>query len=506
MRELQTKLNRVRKIFRRRRTPENLELLQTVSTDVNNKLTVIRNETWLEWCAKMSQHTSLADIWRWLKRVGGKYSASQPIHPNPEQEAERLANMLTARTASQNLSANSQTLLERLTPARWLAINQACMREDEADFPYTVTELCNSYKKDKDTAPEWDKITYTMIRNLGPAGEVAHLRLINRTHSERQRPRAWNLQDTQPITKPKDPQNPRPIAFTSCLGKTAEKMVLERLKHRVGPLHPHLYAYQEEVGTTECITDVLSCINNKSALVAFLNFEKAFELENPAAILISLVRKGVKGHILAWKKNYLTKKTGQSKFQGTFSTYKDLENGTPQGGILSPYLFNLLMEKSLNLQLPRNVDIFIFADDVCVVVRGPYKVRTMQRALSIIIKKLAQLGHQINTNKTKAMMIKDRLPAESLEIDQTPIEWVSQYMYVGVIIDSQLKFNKEATHLRQRAAARLSTMKYMTSLKEGAKLPVQRTFYISCTRALIDYGAPTLTHMTDTQWISLAVL
>ena len=79
-------------------------------------------------------------------------------------------------------------------------------------------------------------------------------------------------------------------------------MVLERLKHRVGPLHPHLYAYQEGVGTTECITDVLDC---KSALVAFLDFEKAFELANPAAILISLVRKGIKGHILAWNKNYL---------------------------------------------------------------------------------------------------------------------------------------------------------------------------------------------------------
>ena len=63
VRELKTRLNRVRKIFRRRRTPENLELLQTVSTDMNIKLAVIRNEKWLEWCAKMSQQTSLANIW-----------------------------------------------------------------------------------------------------------------------------------------------------------------------------------------------------------------------------------------------------------------------------------------------------------------------------------------------------------------------------------------------------------------------------------------------------------
>ena len=93
-------------------------------------------------------------------------------------------------------------------------------------------------------------------------------------------------------------------------------------------------------------------MNNKQALVAFLDFEKAFELANPAAILLSLVRKGIKRHILAWNKSCLTNRQARVKFQGTFSTYKDLENGTPQGGILSPYLFNLLMENLLNLQLP----------------------------------------------------------------------------------------------------------------------------------------------------------
>ena len=103
--------------------------------------------------------------------------------------------------------------------------------------------------------------------------------------------------------------------------------------------------------------------------------------------------------MLAWNKNYLMQRQARVKFQGTFSTYKDLENGTPQGGILSPYLFNLLMENLLNLQFPKNVDILIFADDVCVVVRGAYKVRTMQRALNLIIEKSAELGLKININK-----------------------------------------------------------------------------------------------------------
>ena len=49
--------------------------------------------------------------------------------------------------------------------------------------------------------------------------------------------------------------------------------------------------------------DVLSCINNKVAMVVFLDLEKAFELASPAAILSSLRQKGVKGDFLAWAKN-----------------------------------------------------------------------------------------------------------------------------------------------------------------------------------------------------------
>ena len=98
-------------------------------------------------------------------------------------------------------------------------------------------------------------------------------------------------------------------------------MILERFKCRIGPLHPHLHAYQEGVGTTERITDVLGGINNKPALSASLDFEKAFELANPATILLSLVRKGINGHILAWNKNYLIDRP-ESNFKAHFQLTK----------------------------------------------------------------------------------------------------------------------------------------------------------------------------------------
>ena len=142
-----------------------------------------------------------------------------------------------------------------------------------------------------------------MIANMGPGAELLFLGLINKTWDERKRPMAWNDQDFQPIPKPKDPMNPRPIALLSVLGKTAEKMILARAKWKVGELHTNLYAYIEGKSTTQCTTDILATVNNKKATVLFLDLEKAFEPANPAAILETLVEKGAKGKLLHWIKN-----------------------------------------------------------------------------------------------------------------------------------------------------------------------------------------------------------
>ncbi|XP_066943290.1 uncharacterized protein [Macrobrachium rosenbergii] len=227
VRQLKTLLNRVTKIYRRRATAENRELLQTVKNDVHQRLQEIRIEKWLEW------------------------------------------------TKSNNLSPETRRRQDQLAPIRWEEVNEACFTPDDTDTPYTVEELRAVYKTGKDTAPGADRITYTMISNMGPAGENAFLRIMNKTHAEHTRPQTWRQQDTKPIPKPKDPDNLRPIALVSCMEKTGEKMVLNRITYKIGPLHKQLYAYQQGVGTTECLTDVLSYINQGKAVVVFIDFEKA---------------------------------------------------------------------------------------------------------------------------------------------------------------------------------------------------------------------------------------
>ena len=90
------------------------------------------------------------------------------------------------------------------------------------------------------------------------------------------------------------------------------------------------------------------------------------------------------------------------KFQGVVSDYKELHNGTLQGGILSPFLFSVLMENIAKLALPRNVKIFIFADDITVVVTGNNQLMDAQEALNTIERECRRLGLKINPTKTKS--------------------------------------------------------------------------------------------------------
>ncbi|XP_068221037.1 uncharacterized protein [Palaemon carinicauda] len=285
-------------------------------------------------------------------------------------------------------------------------------------------------------------------------------------------------------------------------------MVLNRLKWKVGNLHHRLYAFAEGIGTQECITDLMATINDSKALIVFLDLEKAFELASAPAILFSLVRKRVRGHLLSWVHNYTQDREARVTFQGATSPFLPLENGTPQGGILSPFLFNVLIENLLVIELPWGIDMFIYADDICIVCpsRVPDKLRKMQRALNAISHECKELGLKINSHKTKAMAIKYSFPPFPLYLDNNPIEWVPNFIYLGVNINCHLQPHNQVKLLRQKVNTRFSAMKRITSLAKGASYHLLKRFYLQAVLSLVEYAAPVLTSIPAILLSSLEVI
>ena len=100
-----------------------------------------------------------------------------------------------------------------------------------------------------------------------------------------------------------------------------------------------------------------------------------------------------RGRLLLWLRDYLHHRHARVKFQGRVSCFQELENGTPQGGILSPFLFNLPMEQLMALPFPEDTSLLSYVDDLALVVtsRGNKHKRT-QQALDAISRSARNSG------------------------------------------------------------------------------------------------------------------
>ena len=205
-----------------------------------------------------------------------------------------------------------------------------------------------------------------------------------------------------------------------------------------------------------------------------------------------LARKKVAGKLLAWSYDFLKDRQMRVKYQGTFSDYSTLQNGTPQGSVLSPYLFNILMDYLLQTTTPQNVEILSYADDIAIIATGPNAFANIQEALNSVASAIDKLGLKISLTKTTAITFLYPDPRRHLKINDSAIPWVHEYPYLGIIIDKHLTFQQHVSALHSRISKRLNFMRALSARHHGANSHVLRLFYTASIRSILDYSAPAL--------------
>ena len=98
---------------------------------------------------------------------------------------------------------------------------------------FNLSELIESMNKSHYTATGPDEIHYQFLKRLSRPSLAVLLQIYNKIWQTGNFPPSWQEATVVPIPKPgKDPTNPtnyRPIALTSCLCKTMERMINTRL-------------------------------------------------------------------------------------------------------------------------------------------------------------------------------------------------------------------------------------------------------------------------------------
>ena len=78
--------------------------------------------------------------------------------------------------------------------------------------------------------------------------------------------------------------------------------------------------------------------------------------------------------------------------EGHRSNTHSFDNGTPQGSILSPVLFNILMHALLSYKWPSNVEVYSYADDLVIITKDREAINKIKEALHVLSVACEELG------------------------------------------------------------------------------------------------------------------
>ena len=147
------------------------------------------------------------------------------------------------------------------------------------------------------------------------------------------------------------PKNYRPVALTSHLVKIFEKVIRNALVNFIEHndlLNPNQHGFR---AGRSCLSQLVQHYDRivkhmeegRNVDVIYLDFSKAFDKLDFTITLDKLQKIGVTGKLIRWIRNFLTNRCQSVSVAGQLSDKQPVISGVPQGSVLGPLLFLVLL-------------------------------------------------------------------------------------------------------------------------------------------------------------------
>ncbi|XP_063849706.1 uncharacterized protein LOC135093957 [Scylla paramamosain] len=337
---------------------ESRDAMVTVARHLTDLRQQERKKYWVSFLGQMRRTRSLQKVWHHVNSVRGK-PRQQVCDPDPASRARELVVQRKEASSFSGFPVEHQEALDRQRPQRMELIRHSVSLPDDTSVPITHDELLSAVKLGH---PGKDGIAYDILNALLEVTvDNPVLDLLNMYLTAGKLPHSWKTAIT--ILAPKGDGTFRPISHSTCLCKMMEWVILNRLVYKVGHvLSGNVHGFLKGHSTSHCFVECL--INKDATCRAFVDLKGACDRANKDVIMEELILKGVRGRLLGWIRDYLYNRTAQVWFQGAVSSEEVFELGTLQGGVLSPMLCNVLMDKIAHCSFPQGTQVLIYADDI----------------------------------------------------------------------------------------------------------------------------------------------
>ncbi len=252
----------------------------------------------------------------------------------------------------------------------------------------------------------------------------------------------------------------RPVSILPAMSKVLEKLVLEPLTSHLSQLLPNAqFGFRPKRSTVAAIAAAHGAwskakARKKTVVVAAYDMSSAFDTIDVNLLCTRLEGFGICGAPNQWFRSYLTDRQQRVTAHGSLSESHSVLYGVPQGSILGPLLFLVMMAG-----FPDFVDIkesmggtIGYADDICCWVTADSDedaISELERISSRLLEYAAIHKLSINEAKTQVMWVRNTA-GPSVSVGNTSVTDSKSLDLLGVSFDKGLK---STPYLKAQAAA-----------------------------------------------------
>lgn len=462
--ELEILRKRTRKAYKkwsRSRRPEHRLLFSNAKGVFQYHIRKAKNESFKEFIEEMNRNANTA-----FKELKKSANSSQAAQPQMEIEVDGAlttdSEAVLARFAEhffpiEGVSYDSHRKTEQ-------SVERALI-EAEADSTSAPTinqgeVLLAAKSLKKKSAPGLDGLSTDLlllalsmiINNL--------LTLFNMCLTHGKFPNNWKQARVCIIRKPgksdySDVNSFRPISVLPAISKLFEKVLLNRLQQlaSIGNwIHPNQHGFQPQRSTESALHSLVSEIENgfekkMATACAMIDIKSAFDTAWAPAILSALIARKCPTFLVKIIKDFLTNRKGKFDLQKS-EVHFPIPTGCPQGSLLSPFLWNVMIDDILHLSSNHNMPgrARAYADDITATEQHKdlaIAVSLLQSLINCIKSKLEELKLKVNAAKTVLIIFnRKRSTTDNLHliVDGLQIHPVTHTKLLGLTLDYKLNW------------------------------------------------------------------
>ena len=291
-----------------------------------------------------------------------------------------------------------------------------------------------------------------------------------------------------------DKDNYRPIAITCVASKILELLILEKYRDCFNT-NCNQFGFKKKHSTDMAVftlKEVIDFYNSSSTPVyaCMLDSSKAFDRVNHFHLFSKLLKRNAPKLLIRILYIWYKTQTFAVIWNNCTSVPFTVCNGVRQGGVLSPFLFNIFMEDLSDILCDTKIGCFIngncfnhicYADDAVLLAPSP---EALQMLINLCYSFSCVNDMKYNVKKSVLLAFMppklSNLHLPTLYLDEVQLNWVSQHKYLGVVICTDGRDNEDIGRQIKSVYLRGNILfKHFKSCNNDIKIELYRTYILN---------------------------